>query len=145
MKSGHSFILSTVLVFVSTGLVNGGPVHKWSDKELLDKSSLVVVGTPTGTAEKEEHTKLGRQPVVGVETTFDVTEVVKGDPATKTVIVHHYEAEGQENDGPGPTFVRFDPDEKATFRLFLARQPDGRFAPTAGQMDSGISLRRITK
>jgi hypothetical protein len=145
MKSLPWFVLSVAWLLLSSVLVEARAVRIWSDQELLDGSGLVVVGTPIANKDTSEHTKLGEDPVVGVETQFAVSKVLKGNPEVKTVTVHHYQFDGGTMFGKypnGPTLVSFDLKEKGAFRLFLVREADGRYAPVAGQMDAEISVHR---
>ena len=116
-------------------------VRAWSDQELLDQSALVVVGMPISSKDTSEQTKLGQNTVVGVETQFAVSKVLKGDRTVKTVTVHHYRFAGQTIASNGPELLAFDEKEKTPYRLFLVREKDGRYAPVAGQMDTELSVR----
>lgn len=143
MKSLPSFVLTIFLIVVSVGAVRGRLVRIWSDQELLEKSEVVVIAIPTATHETKE--KIGlpgfeAQPVIGVETEFAVSAVLKGSQATKTLILHHYRADKLEVPN-APTFLAFDPKKKQRFRLYLIREADGRYAPAAGQIDLNISVR----
>ncbi|HSS96530.1 MAG TPA: hypothetical protein VLK33_05865, partial [Terriglobales bacterium] len=67
--------------------------------------------------------------------------VLKGDETIKKFTLHHYR---QGNNGDvamnGPLLVFFDPSDTSkrnSYLLFLVREPDGRFAPTGGQVDPG--------
>lgn len=138
---------AAVLSLALTGIVEARAVRTWSDQELFDKSDLVVIATPTATSDTKEHgahTSRDDQPVIGVDTKFAVTSVLKGEKDTKTVILHHYRADTMEVPN-APTFVSFALKKKRTFRLFLVRQADGRYAPVAGQLDPDMSIRPVTK
>jgi len=124
-----------------------------SYQELFDKSDLIVIASPvTKTTDTEERTyfpniseidKDGKQSsvaAVGVETSFNVSLVIKGDRAAKLFILHHY----REANGPGldgPAVVSFDPSDYRRRRdilLFLIKERDGRYAPYGGQTDPGL-------
>ncbi len=125
----------------------------WTYQQLLDKSSLVVIARPLASNETSERAALGQTsppggvPVIGVQTIFKVSAVLKGNPELKQFLVHHYrEAVVKDADGTilvtanGPIFVTFDPGSRKAFLLFLVFEPDGRYAPTAGQMDADVSF-----
>jgi hypothetical protein len=137
MKSLRLFVLTTVFLLVSTGIVGARVVRTWSYQELLDKSDLVVIATPTATNDTKEHIGLpgyNIQPVIGVETKFEVSAVLKGDKSLKILVLHHYRADAIKVPN-GPGFVSFDPAKERTFLLFLVREADGRYAPAFGQID----------
>jgi len=106
----------------------------------------VVIATPKATRDTEEHLVnfLGyRGQAIGVETQFAVSKVLKGDKRLKAVVLHHYRMPDL-IPANGPELVTFDPAEKKRFRLYLIREADGRYAPTAGQLDPAFdSVREI--
>ena len=134
-----------------------------SYQELFEKSDLVVIATPlTKTADTNERTFFqgmvqtdqdGKQTgtaAIGVETTFGVSVVMKGDRAAQQFILHHYRvAPYPARDGnglvdvliDGPNIVSFDPSDFRLPRdilLFLVKEQDGRYAPYGGQTDPGV-------
>ncbi|MDA1054933.1 MAG: hypothetical protein O3C40_31300 [Planctomycetota bacterium] len=139
-KSIRLLSFASTFLLVSTGSVSARLVRHWSYQELLDKSDLVAIATPRATNDTEEHINLpglAAQRVVGVETEFAVSVVLKGDKALKKFSLHHYRAEGAMVVRNGPTLVSFAPGEK-TFIAFLVREADGRYAPTVGQVHPGM-------
>jgi hypothetical protein len=151
MKSIGVFLLVTCLL-VSTDIVAARAIRIWSYQELLDKSDLVVIASPTATKDTRENIELpgfDGQKVVGVETRFTISAVLKGDQAMKEFVVHHYHPG---HDGVivpnGPTFVSFAvPKEPKvfprTYILFLLRETDGRYAPVVGQVDPGMGIKEL--
>ena len=154
MKTIRLIVLTTAALLGFTGIVAARNVRFWTYQELLEKSDLVVLATPTATNDTNEHIDLPgfvRQPVVGVETRFAVSAVLKGDKALKDFVFHHYRTpNGTPNPGiNGPTFIAFDPVAnptitRRTFILFLIREADGRYAPIVGQADPGRAVRELT-
>lgn len=122
-----------------------------SYQELLERSDLVVIATPTTkTADTKEVTFFpdmlhvdaeGRRTKVqatGVETRFECLVILKGNSAVKQIVLHHYrETAPPRVKADGPQLVSFDPSDHADYLLFLVRERDGRFAPTGGQTDPG--------
>ena len=109
MKSICTFVLATAFVVASTGIVGARAVRTWSYQELLDKSDLVVIATPTATNDTKEHIDLAgflHQPVTGIESSFAVSAVLKGDKALKEFVLHHYRADGVVV-ANGPNLVSF--------------------------------------
>jgi hypothetical protein len=126
-----------------------------SYQEMLAKSDLVVIATPTSktTDTKEQaflpgiwlQDKDGRQSKdesIGVETVFAISAVLKGDKTVKQFTLHHYRCREAKCRLAldGPSLVFFDPSDmskRSSYLLFLVREPDGRFAPIGGQTDPG--------
>jgi len=154
MKSVRLLVLTTAFLLGVTGIVAGRVVRIWPYQELLEKSDLVVLATPTVNNDTKEHIDLpgfvGEQ-VIGVETRFTVSAVFKGDKALKDFVFLHYRTIYGPNISHlpnGPTYVTFDPVAKAriaprTFILFLRREADGRYAPVVGQTDPGGAVREL--
>ena len=156
MKCIRLFFLAVAFLLVSTGIVAARVVSVWPYQELLDKSDLVVIATPTATNDTKEHFELpGGQPLIGVETRFTVSAVLKGDKGLKDFVFHHYRTPDGANIPHvpnGPSFVSFAPaDEKSpfihrrTYILFLLREADGRYAPIVGQVDPGLGIKELVR
>lgn len=137
----RSCLLAVALVLIPAHFLDARIIQQWTDQQLLDKSDLVVEAVPTATHDTKERGPLpgSGQPVIGVQTDFAVTSVLKGAPTTKTISLHHYRPDKMQIVN-APTFVSFDPKDAQTYRLYLVRQPDGLYAPVAGQEDPGLSI-----
>ena len=134
--------LSVCLVLAFSNVLDARIVVAWTDQQLLDKSDLVVIAVPAANRDTEEHGPLpgdARQPVIGVQTDFAVTSVLKGAQTTKSVTLHHYRPDKMEV-ANAPSFVSFDPKGARAFRLYLVLQADGFYEPVAGQEDPGLSI-----
>jgi len=142
MKPLHSFMVAAALVVGLAGVAEGRLVRTWPEEELLAKSDLVVVATPTATHDTGEHVSpfMGLREAFGVETTFMISAVLKGHLEKKTLALHHYRDNPEEPRVDGPEFVAFDPAGKRSFHLYLIRERDGRYAPVTGQQDPGLSV-----
>jgi hypothetical protein len=154
MKTIRLFVLKTAFLFGFTGIVAASGVPIWPYQELLEKSDLVVLATPTATNDTKEHIDLPGfvgEHVIGVETRFTVSAVLKGDKALKGFVLHLYRTTDGSNIPHvpnGPTFISFDPAANPTipprtFILFLLREADGRYAPVVGQTDPGGGVREL--
>lgn len=125
---------------------------------MRDAADLIVIGTPVEVKETAERSPLpniakisfrdgkdGKKSDVmgvGIETTFDVLAVLKGDAALKKFILHHYrEVETASINGPG--LVSFDPTQKKRYLMFLERETDGLYGAVSGQTDPYIAIREI--
>jgi hypothetical protein len=148
MKSLRLFALATISLFLlPTGSVDGRIVRVWSEEELFAKSDLVLIATPTKSESTNERTKLEWWNLIGVETTFEVFKVLKGDQNIKTVVLHHYRYVDWHDEYGVNSFalLSFDPAKKQTFRMFLLREASGRYAPVAGQLDNAERSVQIMK
>lgn len=133
-------VLAILVILASAGIVDARGIATWSYQKLLDKSDVVVIATPTATSdstEKLQNLEGSGQPVIGVETKFTVSAVLKGDKEIRTLVLHHYRDDGGIIPN-GPCLVSFNPEMERTYLLFLVREGDGRFAPTFGQVDPAV-------
>jgi len=127
-------------------LLNPPPTYD----ELFEKSDLIVIARPvTKTTDTEERNyfdgvvqinangQRNNPAAIGVETTFNVIKIIKGNGGVKQFILHHYrEATPGSN---GPMVVSFDLSQSTDILLFLVREKDGRYAPYGGQTDPGLN------
>ncbi|MGH7968357.1 MAG: hypothetical protein ACREIC_06470 [Limisphaerales bacterium] len=154
VKSIRLIVLAAALLLVSTGIVGARLVPVWSYQELLDKSDLVVLATAIDTKDTKEQIDLPGfvgERVIGVNTKFAVSAVLKGDRSQTNIFLHHYRTSDGTNIPHvpnGPSFVSFAPAENATlfsraYILFLVREADGRYAPVVGQTDPGSGVKEL--
>lgn len=154
MKSLHRLVLTAAFLIILTHVAMARLIRSWSYQELLEKSTLVVIATPATTNDTKEHIDLpgfNGEHVIGVETRFTISAVLKGDKATKDIVLHHYRTADGSNIPHvvnGPSFVSFAPDENPifihrTYILFLLREADGRYAPVVGQTDPGLAVKEL--
>lgn len=154
MNSTRAIILAVGVLVVSTGIVAARAVRVWPYQELLNKSDLVVVATAKATDDTNEHIDLPGfvgEHVIGVDTKFAVSVVLKGDTSQTNIVFHHYRPSDGTNiphvpNGPG--FVSFEPARNPTlvpraFILFLVRETDGRYATVVGQTDPGLGVKEL--
>ncbi|MGO8927050.1 MAG: hypothetical protein ACLQU3_09205 [Limisphaerales bacterium] len=154
MRSARLLFPAAAFLLLSTGMVAARAVRIWPYQELLEKSDLVVIAAPAATNDTKEHIDLPGFPgehVIGVETRFTVSAVLKGDKPIKDFVLHHYRTTDGTNIPHvpnGPSFVSFLPVEnptsvQRTYILFLLREADGRYAPIAGQTDPGLGIKEL--
>ncbi len=119
-------------------------------QDLHDRADAVVIATPQATTDTDEHIALpGLHPDVpatGVNTPLRVNAWLKGAPDA-TLVVHHYRlADPAQPRVNGPLLLDFRREDAQTLLFFLVREPDGRYAPVAGQTDpAGFSVFRIDR
>jgi hypothetical protein len=152
MNAIRFVLVGTVLFCVTPNQSQARIMEVLTYQEMLAKSDLVAIATPKSkTTDTEEQAffpnilqldKDGRQSKVasiGVETIFLVSAVLKRDQTVKKFTLHYYR-EVNDVTMNGPLLVFFDPSDASrrnSYLLFLVREPDGRFAPTGGQIDPG--------
>ncbi|MGC9944233.1 MAG: hypothetical protein ABSE48_20595 [Verrucomicrobiota bacterium] len=153
MKTIRLLVLATAILLGLTGIVAARAVRIWSYQELLEASDLVVIATPTASNDTKEHIDLpgfDRQQVMGIETRFAVSGVLKGDKALKDIVLHHYRPVPDGMTVPnGPTFVYFPVSGTPqvpgrTYILFLHREVDGRYASVVGHADPGLGVMELS-
>jgi hypothetical protein len=136
MARSLQIILATLLLLISSEIVEARAFRTQTYQELFNNSDLVVIASPVATTDTKEHMILAGEDDIGVETMFMVSVVLKGNAALKDFILHHYRA-GSLQVPNGPSLISFDSIDKQ-YLLFLTRESDGRYSPTFGQTDPGL-------
>src|SRR3954454_8288976 len=122
----------------------------WSYEDLFGKSDVVVIATPMSpTRDTAERTTLpGIEPptaVIGVVTQFQTLLVLKGDKHDRITFHHYTLPQSDVALVNGPSLVAFPKVDHVSYLLFLVRERDGRFAPTAGQADpEDVSVQKLS-
>jgi len=126
-------------------------MRTWTFDTLNDKATLIVIATPTKVVETSElaalpniatvHTNGTQEPVMGkgVETSFKVLTVLKGDRDIKQLVLHHYSFASAPGYGD-PLLVSFKPGGKKQFLMFLEKEADGQYVAVSGQTDPAFSI-----
>ena len=141
-------------------------IENWSFQRLNDSADLVLIGTMASTEPWPEKlpAQLFAEHLEGQLTTFDVETVLKGKDVGKQIrIVHYRVKEGMliEN---GPVLASFrktgrrveiksiDGVERGMkveertphYLLFLKKRSDGNYEPISGQIDSALSVSKLS-
>ena len=124
----------------------------WTYDSLNDKATFVAIATPIKVTTTTERVALpniraGTNEIfgTGIETSFEVLTVLKGDRSVRTVVLHHYKlADTIEYSGAGPGLVSFDPKEGKVYLIFLQQEADGRYVAASGQTDPFWSVMEFT-
>ena len=120
----------------------GLTIPSYSYDELFTRSDFVVIAEPLRKTHDTPERGTLRDvnpptPVIGVETEFHTALVLKGRKRDRFILHHYREPTRKLKDGEviidGLPLVDFDSKNHPVYLLFLVREPDGRFAPTAGQ------------
>jgi hypothetical protein len=124
----------------------------WSYDGLNAKATFVVIATPTKVKTTTEHAALpnirtGTNEIIGmgIETSFEVLTVLKGDHSVRTFVLHHYAlADSKEMMMGGPGLVAFEPKDRKIYLVFLQQEADGRYVAVSGQIDPFWSFMEFT-
>jgi len=133
-------------------------IHRfWSYDDLATNATLVVVATSTSVADTSEvaalpdivtiHPDGSKEPVMGagVETTFQILTVLKGECTSKSLVLHHYKRAKETSSYGGPGFVAFEPKDKKRYLMFLQKEADGRYVAVSGQTDPDDSIKQLSE
>jgi len=146
-----------LLITVAAPRLFSRTIPTYTYDQLLAQSDFVVVARPLQkTHDTPERSTLRDVsppvPVIGVETQFETTWVLKGSKRDR-FILHHYRERQLPPKHPsietvvldGLLLVKFDPKGYSEYLLFLVRERDGRFAPAGGQTDvDTVSVWRLS-
>lgn len=145
-----------ILTVIALPIIPGGrAIEDWPYEKLLLQADLVVIGKAVSSVESGEKSNEG---FLGVNTTFDVKGVLKGQVDGKQIKLLHYRIKGGNMQLPnGPLLVTFrttgflvtskkggetnlSPPE---YLLFLKIRKDGRYEAVSGQYDPKLSVRQM--
>ncbi len=147
----YASILSIILaVFVSPSAFSR-PVALFSYEQLVEKSDIVVIATPTAVRDTNITTTFpGIQqdgqpvPATSMEADFQVLAVLKGTKKEEKIILHYLRSPDPNKIAVnGPMLVSFDPSEKNRYLLFLKRDENGRYSPVNSQTDPYFSVKNL--
>ena len=153
MKIHLTVLVALLLAFDSQARLK----QFWNYDMLNDQATLVVVATPTKVEETSESAALpniatvhgdgSKEPVIGkgVETTFDVLTVFKGERSTKSFVLHHFKLAEPGLMINGPEMVAFEPKGKKRYLMFLKKEADGRYVAVSGQTDPQDAIKEIVQ
>jgi hypothetical protein len=151
MKTYLALVMALCFAFVSHARLTQGMPYDVQ----TDKATLVVIATPTTVAKTLElvalpnivtvHNDGTKEDVVGkgIETSFDVLSVLKGERETKKFVLHHFKLAKPGVGFNDPMLVSFKPEEKKRYLMFLQKEADGRYVAVCGQTDPGYSIKEL--
>jgi hypothetical protein len=142
-------------------------IESWSYQRLKDAADAVVVGTVASEGPWNERVedRLFGTALEGRLTTFDVETVFKGEVSGRQVQVIHLRAKEGKRFENGPLLASFRKTgrrleiesvdgvkEKALvmegtphYLLFVKKRDDGKYEPVSGQIDSALSVRKLSE
>ena len=131
-------------------------VRMWTEEELQKYSQLIVIGTVTSVRDLDETNTVlwpGGTKLLGVEATFEISKVLKGDFTNRTLVLHYYRwdtpyktsdpASANGDDVDSPVLIYLTPTNKNQFLLYLVRDGASRYAPVSGQLDTAYQAVRV--
>jgi hypothetical protein len=156
----HRIVLLAAVIAATSSPAHARGLEPWPYKRLLKEADAVVIGRPLSVADSGEVTKdnLWKAEFVGVNTTFHIEAVLKGEVEGDKLRVLHYRLKPGVLIDDGPLLVSFR--QHATdlstrevkvslgrpgYLLFLKRRADGRYEPLSGQTDPALSVREMYK
>lgn len=153
------------LVFVLLNTAQARLIEEWSYDRLLKASDVVVIATAIDTGEWSEPISLPlfADAVEGRLTKFKVEAVLKGKLDDDKIELIHCRLKDGRPVLNGPLLAEFrttgrkllieavddvkakriEQEPTPQYLLFLKAQPDGRYEPVAGQVDSILSVRQV--
>ena len=149
-------VLPAIPIILFCLVVFARPVPIMRYDKLTKEADLVVIATPISVRDIGEKTTLpGIEyrysneiakpfPAFVVETTFTNLSVLKGDTNATTFIFHHFRAaDGFGGGYAAPELVKFDPNQKHGYLMFLKREADGRYISMTGQADPVFAIKDL--
>ena len=156
--------IAAILLFCDSA--SARRIENWDFQQLQQAADAVVVGTTISTEPWPEGLKNGlfAEDLEGRLTSFDVGTVFKGEVSGKHIQVIHYRAKEGRAFANGPLLASFRKTgrrleiesvdgvkEKAKvlegtphYLLFLKKRADGKYEPVSGQIDSALSVRKLS-
>ena len=132
MKTYFTLLTSLFLVIEAHAI----PTQAWTYDMLNDKATLLVIAVPTNVI----YSSTGR----GIETSFKVLTVLKGERNIGQLVLHHY-ALSPAATSRGPLLVPYKPEDKKQFLMFLQKEADGRYVAVSGMDDPDDSIKQISE
>ena len=149
----HHWKLLVILLVLSTAgeRASARLQQVWSQQQMTDKADLIVIASAvdvrdTGVKTTVPNIKRGNDLIgaVEMETTFEVSAVLKGKVESARLVFCHLREEKKEVASRGePGLVAFDPGAKKQYLLFLKRDAEGRYSAVVGQTDPADAVREL--
>jgi hypothetical protein len=160
IKAGNTNSMQSGIITPLEINENGRQTLK-SRNKLLQDADTIAIGTAARVELLNEATNLIvngiSTQVLGVDTTFMVLKILKGDPLTNQIVMHHYipangnsrEVVAFNSDSPNsyinnllpPGLISFTPNSTNEFEIYLTRNKGNNFSPASGQSDASFSVR----
>ena len=157
--------LLTLLIVAAVPLVaQARPIGIWTYKDLVEKSDLVVVAKVESVADFDGKVEIPQfaEFLTPQVTKFKVEGVLHGEYNGEVIELVHCRFRNEQIPPNGPLLAKFESEGRTiriesgkykgglvqegppAYLLFLKRREDGRFEPVAGQVDSELSVRKVT-
>ena len=155
----HKAILMSLAIISFPVLLHARPIPMWSYEKLFKQSDLVVIAQPTNSVDVADRIQKGQSKLIGINTTFRIDHVVKGNLKSPDLTILHYRMKSGQAMSNGPCLVSFRVQSllytvedgpkvqrsgPATYLLFLKKRDDGRYEAVTGQIDPVFSVKELT-
>ncbi len=148
------FALTACLVLANVLPASARPIQFWYPDELWEKADLVVMATAESSQDASSVPPTEAKPNtwISVLTKFNVQAVLKGDLGKKSVTdkmfvtVEHrryFDKMAEVTEVDGPAFVKFNPEIKNQYMIFLKGTNGENYQPLTGQYDPWQSFLRL--
>jgi len=156
----HKTILMSLVLLSLPLLLHARLVPMWSYDELFKQSDLVVIAQPTNSVDVTDRMQKWESTFIGINTTFKIDHVVKGDLKSSDMTMLHYRMKSGELMENGPCLVSFRTQDirytvedgpkvhrsgPGTYLLFLKKLDDRRYEAVTGQIDPVFSVKELTE
>jgi hypothetical protein len=148
----HWKLLVVLLVLSAAGERASARLRQlWTQQQMTDKADLIVIAKAidvrdTGAKTTVPNIARGNESIraVEMETTFEVSAVLKGKAEGARLVFCHLREEKKELASRGePELVAFDPGAKKQYLLFLKREAEGRYSAVVGQTDPADAVKEL--
>jgi hypothetical protein len=162
----HKLLLCLALFLCDSLFASLVTTHYSGYGKMAAAADLVAKGVVTNVQDLDETNSIAfngtEVKLRGVETTFKISKVIKGQLATNTIILHHYRLDQKKSNNTPRVFnftpknfdkmvinngytisqglIKFTPNPTNTFDLYLVKDGVNRFAPASGQLDAAFSI-----
>ena len=131
--------------------VLGRAVFYMTEDQMRKASDWIVMGKVSATRDLDESSTLNGHKCRGVETTFTISRVLKGDSTNpRTIVLHHYRLDQNIEYSYAPYLLNLNANRTDEYLLYLLKDGTGRFVPVSGRWirlrtrsECGIRIFRI--
>ena len=120
------------------------PVKTLTYKEMMQKAELIIICNVESSTIKPDQEISGMK-MMQMQTQLSVISVIKGDKKLRKVTIEHQNFVNKKDEHEkidGPTILKFNPDLKNTYLVFLKKK-DGKYEPFINGFDIDQSFKLL--
>src|SRR6185295_4414116 len=141
MKKTIAVVIAILWLSVT---VLGRAVYYMTEDQMRKASDWIVMGKVSATRDLDESSTLNGHKCRGVETTFTISRVLKGDSTNpRTIVLHHYRLDQNIEYSYAPYLLNLNANRTDEYLLYLLKEGTGRFVPVSGQVDPASDAVRM--